>query len=64
MREELRKEGNLCVHGGKSYCLVDLEAEDEQEPCCFIGEPPFVVRICESFSLGPLSFLERNPSGV
>lgn len=49
---------------GKSYCLMDLEAEDEQEPCCFVGEPPLVVRICESFSLGPLSFLERNPSGV
>lgn len=42
----------VCV--SKSYCLVDLEAGDEEEPCCFVGEPALVVTVCESFGTGLL----------
>ena len=54
MRGGTEKVKGSFVFMGKSYCLVNLEADDEQEPCCFVGESPVVITICESFGLGLL----------
>ena len=34
----------LCAQAGVINCLVDLKADDEQEPCCFIEEPSLIYQ--------------------